>query len=235
MMTKLFFASGPLLYAVMANAATIDLFTDTMSGGPTIITETTVGGAPVFEPMINDVIGGERITLIEGVAFDAPGIDEVRGGIFPSAGVFDYSNTAGATGKASLVYRNTDGPDGLDADISGDGLIRIELTHYNFASGIPMAVSVTLDDGINAATLNKSVTVPGAQTLDFLFSDFPTGDFALLDTMDIDRIDVVFNPGQSTDFRISSLTTEVPEPASAVLLLAGAMGLASRRRSRRAD
>ena len=218
-----------LLTCAGARAATIDMFTGTSDGSPLIVPRTILGPATVFEPMIGGVIGGERITTVTGITFDDPGIDMVQAAVFPSVGVFDYSSSAGATGEVMLTYRNSDGPDGLDADLSGDALVRVDVTHFDLAGGVPMAVSVLLDDGIDTAMLTKPVNVSGAQTLDFLFSDFPPADFAALDLLDIDRIVLTFSPGQAADFRIDSITTQVPEPAGVMLLLVGAAALPIRR------
>lgn len=216
-----------MLFAAASQAVTIDSFTDTETGSPTIIPRTALGSDTVFDDLVTGVIGGQRITTVTASVLDQPGVDIVQGGIFPMAGVFDYSSSAGATGEARLTYRNTDGVDGLDANLSGDAFVRIDVTHFNFASTIPMAVELILDDGTDSASLTKQLVTAGPQQLDFLFSQFPAGDFANLDLTDIDRIDVIFSAGQSTDFRISSIIS-VPEPASLTLMLIGSLTMLRR-------
>lgn len=220
-----------MLMAAASHADTIDNFTDTQSGSPTIVTRTALGTDTVFDDLVTGVIGGQRITTVTATVLDQLGVDVVQGGIFPAAGVFDYQSSAGATGEARLTYRNTDGLDGLDADLSSDTFVRIDVTHFNFASSIPMAVEVILNDGVDSASLTQQLNAAGPQQLNFLFSDFPAVDFAALDLSDIDRIDVIFSAGQSTDFRINSIIS-APEPAGLTLMLIGSLAML-RRSSRR--
>lgn len=212
--------------ASAASAAVIDSFTSTQFGNPLTLSRSTVGTSTVNEGLVFNAIGNERTTRLVGTAFTDAGIDRVDMGIFPNSGLLDYASSAGANGRLTLTYPNL--PGDLNADFSGDQLLRIDVTQYDFAAGAPMRVLVTLEDGTDQPAESKLLTSPGAQSVDFLLSDFPS----TLDLTDIQSIVVEFRPGQSTDFRLNSISTIVPEPASATTLLVGAVAVFSIRRQR---
>jgi len=209
-----------------ATAATIDSFTGTQSGSPVSLTVSTIGPiGGVSETGVAGVIGGDRTTSMTGVMFDAAGIDSASASIFPSAGFLDYESSVGATALVKLNY----GP-GLAADFSADDRVRIDLLDFDFANAIPMLVTVSLNDGSNSSSLAQSVNASGPNpTFDFLFAAFPQ----VINFAAIDSIEVNFAPGKAGDFRVGSITTEIPEPASLALLLCGALAVNHRSKHRR--
>lgn len=209
-----------------ASAATIDSFTGTQSGAPVSLTVTTAGGMDVAsETGVPGVIGGDRTTTLTGAMFDAPGIDSASASIYPSAGFLDYESSVGATASVKLQY----GP-GLAADFSSDDRIRIDLLDFDYANGIPMLVTVSLLEGLNASTFAQSLNASGPNpTFDFPFLSFPP----VVNFAAIDSIEVSFAPGKAGDFRIGSITTVVPEPASLTLLFCGALAVSRRQKNRR--
>lgn len=210
----------------IAMAATIDSFTGTQSGSPVSLTVSTVGPiGGASETGVAGVIGGDRTTSMTGVMFDAAGIDSASASIFPAAGFLDYESSVGATALVTLNY----GP-GLAADFSADDRVRIDLLDFDFANGIPMLVTVSLNDGVNSASFAQSVNASGPNpNFDFLFSAFPP----VVNFAAIDSIEVNFAPGKAADFRVGSITTEIPEPASLALLLCGALAVNHRSTHRR--
>lgn len=203
-----------LLAAPAAPGATIDDFRSALAGWPVI--QNTVGGGTVSE-FVGGVLGGVRDTSIAATSLELAGPDFVQVGIYPAASVFDYSSTVGADGTAGLRY---DGGSGLGGvDFSSDVFLGIDFVHFDLANGIAMPVKVTLTDTLASfAATTLSLTVAGAQSL-----QFPLAGFAGVDLTSIDTIEIGFDPGQATDFRLALVYTDVPEPATLGLLLIGGM------------
>lgn len=211
-----------------AIAATIDDFSGTQSGVATGISLTGIGPVILSEVSVPGAIGGSRETTLTGVSFDVSGVDSASATYHPQAlsGFLDYESSIGATADLGVSY----GPS-LAADFSADALVRVALLDFDFAGGAAMGIDVTLDDGVNLATVSGSVNTQGPQLIDFLFADF-LSQAPALDLTAIDSIEVLFQPGKSADFRVDSITTQIPEPASAALLTVGAFALAVRRKRR---
>ena len=207
-------------------ASTIDSFSGTQNGANNVLTRTMIGTSSTTENNVVGAIGLQRTTQLTGELFVDSGIDVVQAGIFPTPGLLDYSSTAGAEGKLTLLYPNS--PGDLNADFSADTFLRIRLTQYDFPTGEPMNIRVTFEDGADRPGRNQMVTTPGAQDVIFPFSIFPTG----LDFSDIQSIAVEFFPGQATDFRVDDIVTNVPEPTGLGLLLCASAAFVIRRKTR---
>jgi len=214
-----------LAVASSAPAATIDLFSSTADGLPYVLTRNTVGSLQGVQTGLADVIGGARDLVVAASSMALPGIDTVQAGVYPAAGVFDYSSSAGADGSLHLLY-DANGA-GLNADLSGDVFLAVDFTHFDMAGGEPMVVVVAIESGLGSSLQFQTLTAPGPQTLTFPYADFvPSGQ---LDLASVQSIFVGFEPYQAVDFRLDAIRTEVPEPGS-FLLLAAAAGLALRRK-----
>ena len=227
MQNKTVWVALPLLVAFAVTpvgAATIDDFSVALGGCP--VSKTTVGSQSIQEIAGAPILGGVREVAIEATSLDVPVADSVNVGVFPGASIFDYASSVGANGTTGLRY---DGGSGLGVDLSGDALLRIDFMSFDLANGLAMPVTVTLEDsGAQAAVLTKSLIVAGGQSLVFPFADF--SNIGGVNLADIDTIDIDFDPGMASDFRLSGIATDVPEPMTLSLLVLGMVFSRVRRR-----
>lgn len=195
---------------------------------PTGLLQGPVGSSTISESGLSgaETIGGVRaVTIAVSSSASFGDFANVRVGDSPSdpAGSLSYASTTGADGSLALSYGLGGGP-GLDADFSGLGSIDVGFLDFDRANGLDMPVTLRLVDmdGVESE-LTLSVTSAGAQTLSFSLSAFSS-----LDLSRIRGIEVLFQAGLSSDFRLSSIVgvTAVPEPPGLALLGAGMAGLA---------
>lgn len=186
----------------------------------------TIDSVDVFESGLSNVIGGTRHSTVRSTFLEEPGLDFVQAAIVPNFGmILDYSSTAGARGDWELRY-DANGA-GLNADFTGITDIILDFGRFDFANGQPLPVLVTLSDGQNQASLTRSLTTSGAQSLFFALADF--GGIGLLDASSLQSISVFLDPGVAVDFRLSRVFG-VPSPGSLALLTLGTVVVAGRRR-----
>lgn len=222
-------AAVVLMAVLPASAATIDNF---MSVDPNVtwpFSVTSATTATVLErPLLTaNVIGGARHTSLTATGLNVPGVDIVQVGVFPAASLFDYNSTIQADGLARLMYNADDA--GLDADLTADFLVQIDLLAFDLANGLSMPVTVSMTDGDgDTGSLTRTLTSAGPQSVQFEFADF--SGIGLLNLADIDEIVVEFNPGMAADFRVDQIFTTVPEPATLAALAVGGILLGRRRR-----
>lgn len=216
-----------ILPASAVQAAVIDGFTDVQEpvSWPALITQ--VSGSLIEESGLTDVMGGERTTSIDAETVETDFLDFVIGTVAPSPGVLDFNSTVGAKGAARLMY---DGMTGLGADLSGDQQAAVEIAGFDLAGGAPMDITFSFSDGVDTAELTRTLVSAGAQTVVFPFAEF--NGIADVDLSDIQSIEVAFAPETASDFRVSEIRTELPEPGMLGLLAVGG-GLVALLRSRR--
>ncbi|MCH7873487.1 MAG: PEP-CTERM sorting domain-containing protein [Planctomycetes bacterium] len=178
------------------------------------------------ETGLSGAIGGRRLTTLSVPFLDLVGLDDVSVSVVASVGLLDYTSTVGANGDLRLAYVGD-----FTADLSGDAEIQIDFTGFDLGNVTPMAVTVTLGTGGNAANLTHLLTATGAQTTVFSFSEFTN--INKIDLASVDALIFEFDPGDGGDFRIGGIGSVVPEPATLVLLLAGAGAVLRRRRGSR--
>jgi hypothetical protein len=171
---------------------------------------------------LSGVVGGTRLTTLSAFFFDIVGVDEVQANIVPEFGVLDYTSSVGGNGDLRLAYVG-----GFDVDLTGDAFIQLDFAGFDLGSGTPMPVTVTVAHGATTASLTHTLTTPGAQLVEFDFMDFVGID--QVDLSSVTAMLVGFDPGAGGDFRLNQILSVVPEPATLVMLLAGA-GLVLRRR-----
>lgn len=205
----------------------IDDFTVTETGVPwteTLFTETDFVKVEMMAAATDNVIGGKRVTTLTAVDLGIPGFDFVRGILAPSSGNFDYASTANARGTLSFFYDGVD-PD-FTADFSDKTEISIAFTQFDYANEATLPVTITLSDSNASASHSLSL---GENELVLLFS---LADFGGVNLEDIRSIQIDFEPGIGTDFRLAQFAV-VPAPGA--LLLLGIGGFLGARRRRRVN
>ncbi|MGB7406186.1 MAG: PEP-CTERM sorting domain-containing protein [Pacificimonas sp.] len=229
------------LIAATIPAAAFAMPVDQIAAGDGSAFSLTAGAATVTATQTGDtasLLGGERsVTLVRDGGF-AGNISAEKAA---DSDVIAVRNDTVAAGTLTLGYSAFDdldlvsGFDRLTVNIDrlfqstgiGDGEVTIGVT---FFSGVDM-------DTVFAPRLEASLN-PGAQGVDFLFSDYSGIDFSA-----IDAIDVIFDSNIiGTDFDIQSILlgaidgpqNDVPAPAGLGLLGLGLLGVAAARRRRNA-
>jgi hypothetical protein len=180
------------------------------------------------------VPGGSRAVSVQATVIDVPGLDNVVAQLFPGAGGFlDYNSSAGADGLLRLTYNGNQG--GANLDLTGLPFLEVSLAAVEVPTGEPMAVRLELRNDVPDRgqptpppdlTRDILVTSSGPQTLRFDLS-------ALADPSDVDVLMLTFDPGRGGDFRIDSITAQIPEPAALGVLAAALVSGLLRRRRRR--
>lgn len=200
----------------------IDDFSDVITPSPWPLIITTPSVIVVSETGLTGAIGGERLTTLSVPFLDLVGLDDVSVSVVSGVGMLDYTSTVGANGDLRLAYVGD-----FTADFSGDAEIHIDFTGFDLGNISPMVVTVTLWTGSNFANLTHLLTATGAQTTVFGFSEF--ANISKIDLASVDAMLFEFDPGDGGDFRIGGIGSVVPEPATLVLLLAGAGAVLRRR------
>ena len=217
-----------------ASVIVIDSFTTVDTPNPWPAQQTALGNLDVTEgPALAGVLGGTRKASILGQTFADLGLDNVQATVFASPiGLLDWKSTSGADGQLTLLYEG-DTPAGLQINFQNQAGIEIGFTLYDWAGGLDMPVLVSIGAGGNWATLTRWLSSPGAQTLQFDFSDFADIDDVNLSA--IEQISISFDPQAGQDFRASFVSTYfVPEPSSLALAISAAtLGAWHLHRSRR--
>lgn len=194
----------------------IDNFSDAGDPNPWPISLTTPPAVQtVVEGGLTGVLGGTRLTSLSAFFFDNVGLDEVQVNIVPSFGVLDYSSSIGANGDLLIAYVGR-----FNADLTGDALIQIDFAGFDLAGGSAMPVAVTLGNGSTTASLTRTLSAPGQQSLEFNLLDFQG--INQIDLGSVNGLLVEFDPGPGADFRVNGISSVVPEPPTLLILLAGA-------------
>lgn len=217
---------------LLAGPAAADIIIDDFSsiGDPNQwpVVVNTINTVDILESGLGNVIGGTRHSSIRATYLDIPGLDFVQAAIVPNFGmILDYSSTSGARGDWNLLYDN--GGEGLNADFSGLTDIILDFGRFDFANGQPLPIVVTLFDQQGSAQLNKSLTTPGPQSINFALNDFIG--INSIDLANVTAVSVFLDPGIAVDFRLGRVYG-VPTPASMMLLAAGSLAFVGGRRSR---
>jgi len=206
----------------------IDDFSTVANPTPWPVVINTLTSVDVYESGLSNVIGGVRHSTVRATFLEDLGLDFVQAAIVPNFGmILDYSSTAGARGDWNLLYDS--GGAGLNADFSSITDIVLEFARFDYANGQPLPVLVTVDDGVNFASLSQSLSTPGAQNMFFTLNNF--AGIGSVDLSNLQSISVFLDPGMAVDFRLSEVFG-VPSPGSIALLAAGTLILVGGRHKR---
>jgi hypothetical protein len=233
-------AVGAALVAAPGGAASaallIDTFDQTSRPEPLPASPGPEGGNVngFGEIGLSGVPGGSRGVNVQATVIDVPGLDNVVAQLFPGAGGFlDYTSSAGADGLLRLSYDGNCG--GTNLDLSGLPILEVRLAENEVPTGAPMSVRLDVFKDVPPRgesppppdlTQTILATSSGPQTLRFDLS-------SLADRSDLDILVFTFDPGRGGDFRVDSITAQVPEPAGLAMLLTAALAPLLVRRSRR--
>lgn len=218
--------------------AAATLLAATAWGSPYTIDDFTTGyasmtvydgynSASTLETLLGDVIGGQRYSEIDYTGgYDDVTLNINRGG---SQALY-FSENAGSEGQIMLQYGYSTP---LSANLSAKGN-EFDLTFRESEDADPVQLTVWTGTSSSVLTVNtpqgllysqnQTVSVPAS------FADFTPSSGTGANFADIDKIEVQIVGSDAADFILDSITVDVPEPASAALLLLGGLAFLRRRR-----
>ncbi len=176
----------------------IDNFSDAASTiDPPGITRSTVGSSTVSDAGRLGVIGGVRRLIVSATSLGPT--DSLTVGVVPAGTFLDYASTAAATGKTELDYDA--GGAGLKANLATS--LGIQLSVQADAAAVPYSITLTLtDSAAHSASLKRTVTTSGSQTLSFPFSSY-----AGVGLTNIFSVKLLIVPNTAADLRLGPIRT----------------------------
>jgi hypothetical protein len=217
-MKKLLVAVAAL--GLMVSGAQASIIFDHFSDGAFDQVLATGTASGTQGPGLSQVIGGQRdftLTITQPSLFEQAEVQVVFGG---GLHFMSYANDPGIGSVLDLKYG--EGAD-LNTDLSGCAGIGFLVTDLDQN----VAVDVTLTSGVTSETHGFTVVGPAVSTLQVL----PMSVFTTVNLNDIDKMKFSFTGPTGLDFQLDALEcTEVPEPATLLLLGLGALPLVRRLR-----
>jgi len=139
-----------------------------------------------------------------------------------------YSNSDQVTSTLKLTYGGTGNL--LDADLSAEPFIDINLKSIDLATGMAVTLTSGMEGAGTSHTESDTASAPGF--FPFTLADYAT---AGVDLSDIDEIIVTVSGDPALDLSIDLIaaTDVIPEPATLSLLGIGLLAAAYRRRKRK--
>lgn len=186
----------------------IDSFDDANEGNWPITASTPFDSITVVDANVAGVVRGRRETTLFTESLDTTGVDHVRANLFPAVGLLEYESSMGGDGELQLRYRGNSAGAGLNIDLSGHELIRIEFDDLSIPGTRPIRVRVFLNEGRppGMGDLEALLTSQGAQSLDFPFADFHA--IENIDLSNLDNMLIFFDPPPGTHFRVQQIILE---------------------------
>jgi len=220
--------------AVTAAAAgrTAILIDDFNSGDYSIVASNSV--KKVEAVRAGSMIGGQRDVLLEHLNGPLTVSSIVMGGLSVSF----FNSDSQTRGRLTVQYDGFDGEletdlvqtngMGLNHNFSNEYAIYLMFPFVNASMGQDVSVTARLITNTGTLSLTKLVGQGYNKLLTMPLSSF-TG---VGNLTNVRRIEFVFSGPPSADFTLDRIATNVPGPAALLPFLAGAMGLARRRRTR---
>jgi hypothetical protein len=212
-----------------AAQATIIIDDFTSPAGGWTLTTTTIG-VPVTqsETGLAGVYGGSRDTVYT-VGGMIGGTSWFGTSTSIEPGVWFLSNSTKSWSKGTLTYNGGGGAGGLNLNLTSGTQFSFDALFDHVGASKNSVLSLTLNDGLQAATVSKVWTSvdpipPAPQT--FSFAAFLSGNPSL-NLSSIDSISVYLETDRAGDYEIHVLSTDavVPEPGTIALLATGLIGL----------
>lgn len=206
-------------------------FTTVQAAAATLLLDTfdilqSVGDTPSSTiPSSSTIAFGSGTRTLEAVNFQNNGVSETATKFASSGGSLNFSNDNGSTGAGTLTYTN------LGNIVLGSGtFFMFEVGEFDHIANF----TVTVTDVLSNVSTYTEVLAPGF-TDKLLFSEFTgTADFTNVASLSfmIDSQTVPgFGPQTKADGELLSVSiSNVPLPASSLLLLGGLGGLMAMRR-----
>ncbi len=184
-----------------AGAIIVDNFSDTagvlLSSG---LRQSTVGAQTAFDgPGVRGVIGGARRLTLAASRLDVSGVDGITVRVVRKGTSLSYDSSVGATGQLRVDYDA--GGAGLGLDLSANTGVGLDFSMVD-PSAVPCAVSLTLADRAQSASVTLQLTKASKQTMVFNLASFRGVNLRKLRS-----ISFTVAPGKAGDLQLGAIRT----------------------------
>ena len=175
----------------------------------------------ITQAPVSCAIGNQRDLVLDFVTDGGVNGSEA----FVQDGLLYHNNDSGTESELTAMYGEAGD---LNADLTVEGAFGIDIVFEKSDQGAQVRLTITEDGTSRSFTKD---TAAGPTTVLFLYSEFPGLAFT-----SVDKIGVLFTNRDGTaavDLGIGEIRTHVPEPATAIMIVAGLSAGAVARRTRR--
>jgi hypothetical protein len=219
----------------LSKAAVIEYIDNFSDGNPDLTkweagySETTEGTGTLLDPVLFEVMGGERYSRVEITSLTESSAS-IR--IDPTGGSLLLSSDSRVVAEWTLVY-------GKSNDLNKDFRGGADIVYVDWAGWTDDQAEVTVmllndNGGVDQQKAQVTKTTNGgaaAQTMAFTFAQFQA-DNPLMDFDDIDRVIFFVEGRPNWDGEMQAGSIYVPEPATMSLLCIGGLAMLRRKRQK---